>query len=496
MKDYLDRFAQRLFSQVEPERAALCRILMGLNIFLTYFVMLIGFEQKFPLLNSPFVSDPMALFYTYMLVCFLSLLLVLGLLVQPVLLGLIYVTGACVSGGTEFMGGSDIVVGAVLFIMLFMRSGEVWSLDRLIFNRPRRPVYFFPFLSLFIVVSCVYFIANVNRIDSRFWNEGIMVLGVLKNDLYSRFPEFPWESYAPFLVLASHVARVGEILGIFMPFAGRFRKWLSLMLISLHLGILLLTNIASWQCFMLSVHMTALPVDWYRRILSWFNISLSDFKPVASELSVIKKRVLAGVFVFYWALAILNTWPSQWVSEGYRHFRNSIPPVYTWVMLREEAFVLFKDFPRFVLKSCIFGIAYSENDQQLMGRNWNNRCAFPDRKITRDYVHEAVFNSIDRGWPRYSNLKARLARFFCSLSDLKEPIVYGVMFREWSDKITSDGAVNYERSAVPMLHYNCQTKEHLSFDQGFAEKLKAADQGVYQSLKSQGYFKVDLKKGD
>ncbi|MBL9113622.1 MAG: HTTM domain-containing protein [Verrucomicrobiaceae bacterium] len=179
--------------------------------------------------------------------------------------------GSLETRNTMIINGADPAIRMLLFWMMFLPTGTVWSIDQLKKGRPASMVVTaLPVVCLWIQIGSIYFYSALLKTDHTWTKDFTAVWQVMHADVFARqaavwlrlFPEVcrsltqctVWlELYGPLLLL--------------IPFwTGLFRTIAVVLFIGFHLGIAVTMDIGSFPWAMTSAWCAAIPsYVWSRR---------------------------------------------------------------------------------------------------------------------------------------------------------------------------------------------------------------------------------------
>ena len=488
-KFYL-RISSYLVSPARPSSIVLFRVLLGLNMLFSYVAVIDNLEQKYPLTNilgvGRFIAQPEALYMVLIGLITGSVFIALGFLTQTAIAYCYLAVFLFSYSNLELLSGNDIIIHIALLLLFFMRPGQWCSVDQWLFKESRVAIRQWPVFLIQCLGATVYLVANVARIDSVFWESGLAVLSILKNDLFSIYPYFPWENYVPLMKFLAYFARYGEVAGILVPFLGRHRKWLALFLILFHLGLATLVNITGWQFFMVAIWSTALPKSWTpMRFFS--SVNKGTDAPPAIGFSAARRHITITVVT---VMLILNTalsWPYNKSSDQWNDFRKDLPVASNIVFTKAGAMMLFLHMT-FVFKSCFIGIDVYGDKSKLLFTDLYNRCLRDEsHRLHFDPTSEALFNAAFRN-PGSPTLEAHLGRFLCRNARSTKSQVYGLLLAEWPSTLDNFLEKTLHRGTRPIVKYDCLRGAVLPSDKGFIGILEKDHPDIYNKLNNEGYF--------
>lgn len=109
---------------------------------------------------------------------------------------------------------------------------------------------------------CLYLAAAWHRLDDPAWIRGEAMFVAMHDSVFTRFPTTNFFSVKPLLWVGTWGAWLSELfapIGLLIP---RVRVWVALLLIGMHIGLELTSNIGWWQVTMCFVLMLFLPPEW------------------------------------------------------------------------------------------------------------------------------------------------------------------------------------------------------------------------------------------
>lgn len=172
-------------------------------------------------------------------------------------------------------GWAMMISGLGLYVVL-SRAGRHFSVDAWWRTRRRgRPAEpppwrapAWPLRLVQINVCTMYAVAGLSRLDNYDWHEGRMLTEALTNLLYARF-NVDWTPLDPVLRALTYVVFVLEPAAPILLWVRPVAKWIALMLIGMHVGLELLTDIGWWNYVMIGALLSFLPTGWLASVFGW-----------------------------------------------------------------------------------------------------------------------------------------------------------------------------------------------------------------------------------
>jgi len=109
-----------------------------------------------------------------------------------------------------------------------------------------------------IHLCTMYFVAGWSRIDEAGWLQGQVVFNAVNHTLFSRLT-IDWQPWKPLLSIGNWVAFVLEPVAPLLLWLPRIGVWWAYLLIAMHVGLELVTNIGMWSYLMVVLLTSFLP---------------------------------------------------------------------------------------------------------------------------------------------------------------------------------------------------------------------------------------------
>lgn len=275
-KFYLGRFP------LEP--VALVRILYGTMLFCSYALASTELEQIFgPDSISVFVDPrkaemfvPRHLWLSHAVLLAACASFALGFLTP--ISGLIVIFGHLAFRDVSFLqtwGWTRLVHPFVGYLVLANAGGkysiDAWLLQRFWPSfRPARTTIAWPVRLLQIHITALYLMVAWHRIDNVHWHTGSMVYVALANTVFGRFPLADLQGIKPVLAVMCWIAWLFELGAPVFLWVKKTRTYFVLGLMTMHLGLEIMSTVGWWQFAMLALLWIFLPQKWAKRILGRF----------------------------------------------------------------------------------------------------------------------------------------------------------------------------------------------------------------------------------
>jgi len=265
-----------------PYQFSLFRIILG--IYLTiHFLLLIPYGTEiwsnlgilpeaslnlthgfFPNILNQF-DDPWMIKIFLGLAALLSVLFTAGVKRQWVAIFLWYIW-VCLFDRNNLISNPGIpFVGWLLLCSAFIPSGEPWSWTRTV----RKDNWEFPkiiFAGAWIIMALSYTLSGLDKMMAPSWQDGTALFHLLENPLARDwwFREALLLLPMPVLKLMAWGILALEILFLPLALFGKTRKWVWLVMILMHLGILLVIDFADLTLGMLMIHWFTFDSRWFK----------------------------------------------------------------------------------------------------------------------------------------------------------------------------------------------------------------------------------------
>lgn len=439
----------KYFYQPLPfEPVAICRIIVGLSLF--------GFAAHvWPFASDIFATQGLA-FRTplgfqigpeqakilVLLEGLFGLTVLLGWHTRKSLIGALLVHSILLFSNPSSFWGWGYVVRHVLFFLILVDAGGMWSLDVQFKRRSEKP--WTPAWSYRLFqwqASAIYLIVVVHRLDSSDWLFGNALTLALKDGLFSRLSFWPWLELGPWLKPFSYLGLILEGLGGFLFVLGLWLplRWLIASgLIGLHLILEITTVVQYWQLIMIACLLFYLPELWL----------LGRKRPAIFIKRSRRAFLMPLAFVSGLALVLINAWPQALLSNPLATVQATL--AYPMAQLTIDGTRFTNVFPstRRIGQTClrVFGVASGRHIHELYD--------------SRPYCESARFRFFDD--PMFSTLhrlhgRGRfdpIGRYFCGRHPDLEYVSY---FNLLSNIIPSGGKFIELPGQVHFFYYNCKT---------------------------------------
>ncbi len=103
------------------------------------------------------------------------------------------------------------------------------------------------------LLGLIYFASVTQRLLDPNWLHGDMLQYFLESPTFSRFPALPWAAMACPLKALTYFSLLAEVLGSFLPFWGRYRRMVIVILLPVHVGLALTSTEVVWQLIVISL---------------------------------------------------------------------------------------------------------------------------------------------------------------------------------------------------------------------------------------------------